>query len=305
MHDQTPGARSTGELLLDGTDIDSLSDLTALRKRVGHDLPAPEPVPHVDLRQRGLRPASGGAAGPEAARSPDRVERRCATPTCGTKSRTSCASPGWRFRAASSSGSASRARSPCEPEVLLMDEPARRSIRSPRWRSRTDPRAGREVHDRDRHAQHAAGRPRLATTPGSSHGREPHRAAGRVRPDASDLHQPARQAHRRLYQRAVRMSRRWIGERDKDIMIANHTAVQAGTRSQQARAGNRGLNVYYGQLPGGPRHDLKIERRKITALIGPSGCGKSTVLRCFNRMNDLVGSGPGEGQGALPRQEHL
>ncbi|MDP9433626.1 MAG: phosphate ABC transporter ATP-binding protein PstB [Actinomycetota bacterium] len=28
--------------------------------------------------------------------------------------------------------------------------------------------------------------------------------------------------------------------------------------------------------------------REITALIGPSGCGKSTVLRCLNRMNDLI-----------------
>ena len=28
--------------------------------------------------------------------------------------------------------------------------------------------------------------------------------------------------------------------------------------------------------------------KEITALIGPSGCGKSTVLRCLNRMNDLV-----------------
>jgi phosphate transport system ATP-binding protein len=26
----------------------------------------------------------------------------------------------------------------------------------------------------------------------------------------------------------------------------------------------------------------------LTALLGPSGCGKSTVLRCFNRMNDLI-----------------
>ena len=26
----------------------------------------------------------------------------------------------------------------------------------------------------------------------------------------------------------------------------------------------------------------------MTALIGPSGCGKSTVLRCLNRMNDLI-----------------
>jgi phosphate transport system ATP-binding protein len=24
------------------------------------------------------------------------------------------------------------------------------------------------------------------------------------------------------------------------------------------------------------------------AFIGPSGCGKSTILRCFNRMNDLI-----------------
>jgi phosphate transport system ATP-binding protein len=33
---------------------------------------------------------------------------------------------------------------------------------------------------------------------------------------------------------------------------------------------------------------MSVAPREITALIGPSGCGKSTVLRCFNRMNDLV-----------------
>jgi phosphate transport system ATP-binding protein len=31
-----------------------------------------------------------------------------------------------------------------------------------------------------------------------------------------------------------------------------------------------------------------IARNEITALIGPSGCGKSTVIRCLNRMNDLI-----------------
>jgi phosphate transport system ATP-binding protein len=31
-----------------------------------------------------------------------------------------------------------------------------------------------------------------------------------------------------------------------------------------------------------------IARSEITALIGPSGCGKSTVIRCLNRMNDLI-----------------
>jgi phosphate transport system ATP-binding protein len=34
--------------------------------------------------------------------------------------------------------------------------------------------------------------------------------------------------------------------------------------------------------------DLVFGYREITALIGPSGCGKSTVLRCLNRMNDLI-----------------
>ena len=37
-------------------------------------------------------------------------------------------------------------------------------------------------------------------------------------------------------------------------------------------------------------HDIELEipRQRVTAFIGPSGCGKSSLLRCFNRMNDLV-----------------
>ena len=33
---------------------------------------------------------------------------------------------------------------------------------------------------------------------------------------------------------------------------------------------------------------FSIPDKKITAIIGPSGCGKTTLLRCFNRMNDMV-----------------
>ena len=33
---------------------------------------------------------------------------------------------------------------------------------------------------------------------------------------------------------------------------------------------------------------MNIPAGKVTAIIGPSGCGKSTVLRCVNRMNDLI-----------------
>lgn len=48
------------------------------------------------------------------------------------------------------------------------------------------------------------------------------------------------------------------------------------------------LNIYYGDFHAVKDIDLRIARKKITAMIGPSGCGKSTVLRAFNRMNDLV-----------------
>ncbi len=39
-------------------------------------------------------------------------------------------------------------------------------------------------------------------------------------------------------------------------------------------------------------HDvtLNIPSRAVTAFIGPSGCGKTTLLRCLNRMNDLIDS---------------
>jgi phosphate transport system ATP-binding protein len=48
------------------------------------------------------------------------------------------------------------------------------------------------------------------------------------------------------------------------------------------------LSVYYGDFRAVREVTLPIYRNQITALIGPSGCGKTTVLRCFNRMNDLI-----------------
>ncbi|MBA3753957.1 MAG: phosphate ABC transporter ATP-binding protein [Nitrospira sp.] len=56
------------------------------------------------------------------------------------------------------------------------------------------------------------------------------------------------------------------------------------------------LSVYYGEFKAVRDVTLAIEERKITAMIGPSGCGKTTVLRCLNRMNDLVESARVEGR---------
>jgi phosphate transport system ATP-binding protein len=57
-----------------------------------------------------------------------------------------------------------------------------------------------------------------------------------------------------------------------------------------------GLGVFYGTFKAVRDVDLSVRRGEITALIGPSGCGKSTVLRCFNRMNDLIDGARVEGR---------
>src|SRR4030042_1407724 len=49
-----------------------------------------------------------------------------------------------------------------------------------------------------------------------------------------------------------------------------------------------GLNLYYGDFLALQDVNIKISPQNITAIICPSGCGKSPLLRCFNRMNDLI-----------------
>jgi phosphate transport system ATP-binding protein len=56
------------------------------------------------------------------------------------------------------------------------------------------------------------------------------------------------------------------------------------------------LSVFYGKFRAVRDVNLDIRQNEITAFIGPSGCGKTTVLRCFNRMNDLIPSARVEGK---------
>ncbi len=48
------------------------------------------------------------------------------------------------------------------------------------------------------------------------------------------------------------------------------------------------LNLYYGDFHALKNMNLKLAENRITAFIGPSGCGKSSLLKCLNRMNDLI-----------------
>jgi phosphate transport system ATP-binding protein len=58
----------------------------------------------------------------------------------------------------------------------------------------------------------------------------------------------------------------------------------------------RGMDVFYGDFQAVKNISLPIYGNQITALIGPSGCGKTTVLRCLNRMNDLIDGARVQGQ---------
>ncbi len=55
------------------------------------------------------------------------------------------------------------------------------------------------------------------------------------------------------------------------------------------------LEVSYGGVQAVRNVSLNVYENQITALIGPSGCGKTTVLRCLNRMNDLIDGARVEG----------
>ena len=67
----------------------------------------------------------------------------------------------------------------------------------------------------------------------------------------------------------------------------------------------QGLQLFYnGDVQALHDINLNIQKKRVTAFIGPSGCGKSSLLRCFNRMNDLVDGCRIEGK-ILLEQENI
>ena len=48
------------------------------------------------------------------------------------------------------------------------------------------------------------------------------------------------------------------------------------------------LNAYFGDAHAVKDVSIRIPNKAITAIIGPSGCGKTTLIRCMNRMHEVV-----------------
>jgi phosphate transport system ATP-binding protein len=79
-------------------------------------------------------------------------------------------------------------------------------------------------------------------------------------------------------------------------VVLEESVIKRGARNASAIVSIRDLSVYYGAFLAVSSVSFDVPTNQITALIGPSGCGKSTVLRCINRMNDLIPGARVEGQ---------
>ena len=71
---------------------------------------------------------------------------------------------------------------------------------------------------------------------------------------------------------------------DRDSIVSTTDLNIDGTPHIEVK----GLNLRYGAAQAIYDVSVPIERNSVTAFIGPSGFGKSTLLRCLNRMNDLI-----------------
>jgi phosphate transport system ATP-binding protein len=65
-------------------------------------------------------------------------------------------------------------------------------------------------------------------------------------------------------------------------------AAAAQVREERTIIEVENVDFYYGSNHALKSINVEIPERKATAFIGPSGCGKTTLLRCLNRMNDLI-----------------
>jgi len=65
------------------------------------------------------------------------------------------------------------------------------------------------------------------------------------------------------------------------------------------------LNVWIGDNHIVKDISLPFQEKTITAIMGPSGCGKTTMLRCINRMNELISGTRVTGKISLANQNIL
>jgi phosphate transport system ATP-binding protein len=74
------------------------------------------------------------------------------------------------------------------------------------------------------------------------------------------------------------------------------SSTNPSSRNSETVLETKDLDIFYGDYLAVRKASIRIPRNRVTAFIGPSGCGKSTILRCFNRLNDLIDGFRAEGE---------
>jgi phosphate transport system ATP-binding protein len=63
------------------------------------------------------------------------------------------------------------------------------------------------------------------------------------------------------------------------------------------------LSAYFGDNRVVKDVNLSISEKMVTTIMGPSGCGKTTLIRCFNRMHELIVDTRVEGKAFLREED--
>lgn len=71
-------------------------------------------------------------------------------------------------------------------------------------------------------------------------------------------------------------------------IVRPHTDTLGSQISGEPKIQIRNLNAFYGKQHAIEDINLDIYPGLITAIIGPSGCGKSTMIRCINRLHEVI-----------------
>ena len=201
MNDLIPSARVEGRVVYHGEDLYAPEiDPVQVRKRIGMVFQKPNPFPKSIYDNIAFGPRVMGMKGDMDEIVEGALRRGALWDEVKDRLRTNAfgMSGGQQQRLCIARALA------IEPDVLLMDEPC--SALDPISTGRIEDlmvELKQRLLDRDRDAQHAAGRARVGHD-GVLHRRAarrgplPHRRGRRVRRDRQDLHQPRRQAHRGL-----------------------------------------------------------------------------------------------------------